>query len=66
MANFLGLVMSWRGVCRVYPTVHNNREFDYGQNQRRIAAALAPRGLPSDAGPLPGMIAVSDQVKLSS
>jgi hypothetical protein len=49
MANFLGLVMGWRGVCRVYPTVHNNREFDYGQNRGALRRYLAPRGLPSDA-----------------
>jgi glycosyltransferase involved in cell wall biosynthesis len=29
-ANFCGLALAWRGVGRVYPTVHNTREFAYG------------------------------------
>jgi glycosyltransferase involved in cell wall biosynthesis len=65
MANFLGLVMAWRGVCRVYPTVHNNREFDYGQNSGALRRSLRRAGYRQMLRHCHGMIAVSDRVKLS-
>jgi glycosyltransferase involved in cell wall biosynthesis len=64
-ANFLGLAMAWRGVCRVYPTVHNNREFDYGDSAgplRRAARREAYRRMLSGCR---AVIAVSDQVRES-
>ncbi len=64
MANFLGLVMSWRGVCRVHPTVHNNREFDYGQNRGALRRYLRRAGYRQMLGHCQGMIAVSEQVKV--
>jgi glycosyltransferase involved in cell wall biosynthesis len=64
-ANFLGLMMAWRGVCRVYPTVHNNREFDYGDHagklKRRARRAAYGRMLKHCRA----VIAVSEQVKSS-
>lgn len=65
MANFLGLVMGWRGVCRVHPTVHNNREFDYGQNRGALRRYLRRAGYRQMLGHCQGMIAVSEKVKLS-
>lgn len=65
MANFLGLVMARRGICRVYPTVHNNREFEYGPSQgalRRTLRRTAYRQMLLDCS---GVIAVSEQVKQS-
>jgi glycosyltransferase involved in cell wall biosynthesis len=64
-ANFLGLVMAWRGVCRVYPTVHNNREFDYGDQAGNLKRALRRAGYRRMLKTCQGMIAVSDQVKSS-
>jgi len=62
-ANFLGLVMAWRGVCRVYPTVHNNREFDYGDGAGRVRRALRRAGYRRMLKECNGVIAVSDQVR---
>ena len=64
-ANFLGLVMAWRGVCRVYPTVHNNREFDYGDRAGRVKRALRRVGYRRMLTHCRAVIAVSDQVKES-
>jgi glycosyltransferase involved in cell wall biosynthesis len=64
-ANFLGLVMAWRGVCRVYPTVHNNREFDYGDRAGRTKRALRRAGYRQMLRHCRAVIAVSEQVKAS-
>jgi glycosyltransferase involved in cell wall biosynthesis len=64
-ANFLGLVMAWRGVCRVYPTVHNNREFDYGDNAGAMKRRLRRAGYRQMLRRCSGVIAVSEQVKSS-
>lgn len=64
-ANFLGLVMAWRGVCRVYPTVHNNSEFDYGDDAGELKRALRRAGYRGMLKHCRGVIAVSDQVKSS-
>jgi glycosyltransferase involved in cell wall biosynthesis len=65
MANFLGLVMAWRGICRVYPTVHNNREFDYGEGRSALRRALRRSGYRQMLRHCDGLIAVSEQVKSS-
>jgi glycosyltransferase involved in cell wall biosynthesis len=62
-ANFLGLVMAWRGVCRVYPTVHNNREFDYGDDAGNLKRALRRFGYRRMLKTCQGVIAVSEQVR---
>jgi glycosyltransferase involved in cell wall biosynthesis len=64
-ANFLGLVMAWRGVCRVYPTVHNNREFDYGDNAGAAKRRLRRAGYRQMLRRCSAVIAVSEQVKSS-
>ncbi len=64
-ANFLGLAMAWRGVCRVYPTVHNNREFDYGDNAGRVKRRLRRAAYRQMLGRCSAVIAVSEQVKSS-
>lgn len=65
MANFLGLGLAWRRACRVFPTVHNNREFDYGDRSgpfREKMRRLAYRRMVSDCR---RMIAVSKPVQAS-
>jgi len=64
-ANFLGLCMAWRGVCRVYPTIHNNREFDYGDNAGAMRRWLRRAGYRAMVGSCSGMVAVSDKVRIS-
>lgn len=64
-ANFLGLVMAWRGVCRVYPTVHNNREFDYGDQAGALRRAARREGYRRLVAACPAVIAVSGQVRES-
>lgn len=62
-ANFLGLVMAWRGVCRVHPTVHNNREFDYGDDAGPVRRAVRREAYRRMLGYCSSVIAVSDQVR---
>lgn len=64
-ANFLGLAMAMRGVCRVYPTVHNNREFDYGDNAGAIRRALRRSLYRRMIATCTAVIAVSEQVRTS-
>ncbi|MBU2501073.1 glycosyltransferase [bacterium] len=63
LANFFGLTLAWRGVVRVFPTVHNNREFSYGNAANPVRRRLrrwAYRRLTVHGA---AMIAVSDAVK---
>lgn len=64
-ANFLGLAMGWRGVCRVFSTTHNNREFDYGDRAGPLKRRLRRAGYRRMLVHCRGMIAVSGQVKKS-
>lgn len=64
-ANFLGLAMAWRNVCRVYPTVHNNREFDYGTRVSRLKYAVRRAAYRQMLTRCRSVIAVSAQVKAS-
>lgn len=64
-ANFLGLAMAMRGVCRVYPTVHNNREFDYGDNAGPLRRAMRRTLYRRMVATCPAVIAVSGQVRTS-
>lgn len=63
MANFFGLVAGWRRSCRVYPTVHNNREFDYGEASGPIRESLRRFAYRQMLTWCSRMIAVSDQVR---
>jgi glycosyltransferase involved in cell wall biosynthesis len=64
LANFWSLPVGWLGWSRVFPTIHNNQEFDYGaagriqRSMRRVAYGQMLRHAA-------GMIAVSDSVKTS-
>ena len=40
MSNFFGLALAWSRSCRVFPTVHNNREFDYGDVGNPLRAGM--------------------------
>ncbi len=64
-ANFLGLVMAWWGGGRVFATVHNNREFDYGDGAGRAKQWLRRFGYRQMVRGCRGVIAVSDQVRRS-
>lgn len=64
-ANFLGLAMAWRGACRVFPTVHNNREFDYGDAAGPLKRALRRAAYRNMLARCRGVIAVSEQVRVS-
>lgn len=60
-ANFLALWIACRRLARVYPTVHNNREFDYGKRTRlKLAARRQAYRLLLRC--CDGMVAVSEQV----
>lgn len=65
MANFLGLTAAWRGMCRAFPTVHNNREFDYGDSAGPARRALRRQGYRFMVQSCTGVIAVSDLVRTS-
>ncbi len=62
-ANFFGLVMAMVADLPVFPTVHNNREFDYGDHPSALRKAL--RRFAYSRLVLQGrrMIAVSEAVK---
>lgn len=63
LANFLGLMLGLQGGRRVFGTVHNTREFDYGDADDRLRARLrrlAYRGIVHRCA---GMIAVSAGVR---
>ncbi len=65
LANFFGLVQGLSGSCRVYPTAHNNREFDYGDASGPIRESLRRFAYRQMLTYCRRMIAVSDQVKNS-
>ena len=64
-ANFWGLLMSLRRACRVVPTVHNNREFDYGDADNPLRARLRRLAYRWMIGQCDAMVAVSEQSRFS-
>ncbi len=62
-ANFLGLFLGKNGVARVFPTVHNNREFDYGDHANPMKEFLRKRAYRQMLSWCQAMIAVSEQVR---
>jgi glycosyltransferase involved in cell wall biosynthesis len=62
-ANFLGLILGRNTAAKVFPTVHNNREFDYGEFNNRLKSYLRKRAYRLMLSWCDGMIAVSDQVR---
>lgn len=64
-SNFLGLFLGRNGVVRVHPTVHNNREFDYGNSSNRIKGFLRKRAYRQMLDWCGDMVAVSDQVAVA-
>jgi len=62
-SNFLGLFLGKNRVARVYPTVHNNREFDYGANSNRMKELMRKRAYRQMLSWCSAMIAVSGQVR---
>lgn len=63
LANFFGLATAWWGSCRIYPTVHNNREFDYGDASGPVRENLRRFAYKRMLIRCRRMIAVSDRVK---
>lgn len=63
MANFLGLSVAARGLCRVFPTVHNTREFDYGTGAARLRRPLRCWAYRRMLERADAMVAVSERVR---
>lgn len=64
-ANFLGLLLTWGGGVSVFPTVHNNREFDYGDLDSALLRSLRKRAYRMMVDRCAGLVAVSEAVKTS-
>lgn len=65
MGNFIGLGLALRRQCLTFPTVHNNRELDYGDNAGPMRRALRRQGYRLMVRHCTRMIAVSEQVRES-
>ena len=64
-ANFWGLLLQWRGRCAAVPTVHNNREFDYGEADAPLRRRLRRRAYAEMLRRCPAIVAVSERVRAS-
>ncbi len=64
-ANFLGLLLTYGTGMRVVPTVHNNREFDYGDKDNPLLLRLRKWAYGAMISRCAGMVAVSRAVKAS-
>ena len=64
-ANFLGLLLTFGTDVGVVPTVHNNREFDYGAKDNPLLLRLRKRAYRGMIKRCAAMVAVSDAVKTS-
>jgi len=62
-ANFFGLLLAWRHVCAVVPTVHNNQEFNYGDADNPWLIRLRKWAYRRMLHLTQGMVAVSQEVK---
>lgn len=63
LANFCGLIFARNRGCLVFPTIHNNREFDYGETRGPLRGRLRRRAYRMMLQRCAGMIAVSERVK---
>ena len=63
MANFFGLTLALRGRTRIFPTVHNNREFDYGATNGLLRPRLRKFAYRRMVDRCRRMVAVSQAVK---
>lgn len=64
-ANFWGLLLALRHRCAVIATVHNNREFDYGDQDNVLRARLRRRAYRLMLRRCAAVVAVSQQVAAS-
>lgn len=62
-ANFFGLFAAMSMKMAIFPTIHNNREFDYGSSRGKLRLALRKRAYQELLRRGRRMIAVSDSVK---
>jgi len=62
-ANFWGLLLALRGVCAVVATVHNTREFDYGDRDHPVRRRLRHAAYRQILRRCDATVAVSPQVK---
>ena len=62
-ANFWALLLQFAGVCSSIPTIHNNREFDYGDADHPLRARLRRSAYRAMMKRCPAVVAVSDLVK---
>jgi glycosyltransferase involved in cell wall biosynthesis len=64
-ANFWGLLLAMNGDMAILPTVHNNREFDYGNADHWLRSRVRRAAYAAMARTCPAIIAVSAEVKQS-
>lgn len=64
-SNFWGLLLQWRGACRVVPTVHNNLEFAYGDDMSGLRARLRRQAYREMLARCPAVVCVSEKVRES-
>ncbi len=64
-ANFWGLLIAMRGLAAVIPTVHNNREFSYGDSDNPLRARARRLAYAAMVRRCAAMVAVSEDVKSS-
>ena len=64
-ANFFGLLLAWRKVCAVLATIHNNREFSYGDADNAVLLQLRKWAYRCILMLTQGVVAVSPEVKES-
>lgn len=64
-ANFWGLLLALRGLAAVVPTVHNNREFSYGDSDNPLRARARRLAYAALVRHCAAMVAVSEEVKVS-
>lgn len=62
-ANFFGLLLAWRRVCAVVPTIHNNQEFNYGDVDNSLLLWLRKRAYRQLLRRSQGAVAVSREVR---
>jgi len=62
-ANFWGLLLTWRSGISIVPTVHNNREFQYGDHDLPLLAWLRRTAYRLMLRRCAGMVAVSAGVR---
>ena len=64
-SNFWGLLLAMTGSVAVFPTIHNNKEFNYGEADQPLRKWLRHQAYRRMLSTCRGLIAVSEKVKTS-